>query len=175
MFQKIQALKGFLAAMLMVLFVSFSMTPAMAAVATATAVQTTSLSITLNGTVYKLEQSKTIASQSKAFNDVITLPSGSFVTVMGISATAGPGVLATVGSALIINDDPTNACIIELTKATADTVRQQLDPGEALLVGNSKITVSTDASAFSAFTDITSVKGKGVGGAVPIRVLAVGT
>ena len=168
-------LKRFLVSALSLAIISFSALPSFATVATATATQTTSLSMTLNGTLYKLESSKNIASQSKAFNDVITLPSGSFVTIMSVSSTAGLGTLATIGAAVIINDDTTNPAIIELTKSSADTVRLQLDPGEAILIGNSKLTVSETAASYSAFQDITSVKGKGSGGAVAVRVLAIGT
>jgi hypothetical protein len=147
--------------------------PAMATTATAT--QKASLEINLNGTTYKIETSKNITSMSKAYSDVVIAPSGSFVSVMAVSATAGPGTFATIGSAIIVNDDPTNAAVIELTKATADTVYVQLDAGKAVLINNIKIQANADASAFSAFTDITAVKAKGVTGNVPLRILAVGT
>ena len=120
---------------------------------------TISETINLNGQSINSENQMTIASIGQVDKRIVTVPFSSEVTLLnfGTAVAAGTVIRANVKYIRITNKDATNFIRLRLSKASGDTFDVRIDAGESFMLDNAKLSVSTSAGAFSAFTDADSI------------------
>lgn len=136
---------------------------------------TISTQITLNGQP-RLTQVQFIVSDVNEYdNRIMTIPTGSEVTVVSFGAAVAAGTFITgdLKYLQITNLDTANYARIRVKKNGADTFDHRLNAGEPFILGNTKESVSATAATFTAFQDADSVNMQAYGAAVDIEYVVV--
>lgn len=134
------------------------------------------LSLTLGGKNFDTEFSKTISNVTRADRNIVPVITASEQEIIqlfsGISAI-GKGSFADFDAFAIMNRDDTNFVRIRWSEDGADTVDMRLDPGEFMMLWNSKLEVNTTEAAFGAFVDFDNVSMQADTATVDIEYIAI--
>ena len=136
---------------------------------------TISTQITLAGQPRVTETQFTVADVNEYDNRIMSIPTGSEVTVVAFSSAVGAGTFITgdLKYLQITNKDTVNYARIRVKKNGADTFDKRLNAGEPFIIGNTKESVSATAASFTAFQDCDSVNMQAYGSAVDIELIVV--
>lgn len=136
---------------------------------------TISTQITLAGQPRVTETQFIVADVNEYANRIMSIPTGSEVTVIAFGATVAAGTFITgdLKYLQITNLDTTNYARIRVKKNGGDTFDHRLNAGEPFILGNTKESVSATAAAFTAFQDADSVNMQAYGAAVDIEYVVV--
>lgn len=136
---------------------------------------TISTQITLNGQPRTTETQFVVDSVNEYDGRIMTIPTGTEVTVVNFGATVGAGTFITgdLKFLQITNLDTVNYARIRVKKNGADTFDHRLNAGEPFILGNVKESVSATAASFTAFQDADSVNMQAYGAAVDIEYVVV--
>lgn len=148
----------------------------MASTVTAQNFQSTiSTQITLAGQPRVTETQYIVPDVNEYANRIMTIPTGSEVTVVAFGAAVAAGTFITgdLKYLQITNLDTTNYARIRVKKNGADTLDMRLNAGCPFIMGNAKESVSATAAAFTAFQDADSVNMQAYGAAVDIEYVVV--
>ena len=136
---------------------------------------TISTQITLGGQPRVTETQFIVADVNEYDNRIMSIPTGSEVTVVAFSTAVAAGTYITgdLKYLQITNKDTTNYARIRVKKNGADTFDHRLNAGEPFILGNTKESVSATAAAFSTFQDADSVNMQAYGAAVDVEIVVV--
>ena len=136
---------------------------------------TISTQITLNGQPKVTENQLVIADVNEYDSRIMTIPTGSEVTVVQFASAvaAGTFISGDMKYLQITNKDTVNYCRIRVKKNGADTFDMKLDAGKTFLMGNVKESVAATASSFATFQDADSVNMQAYTAAVDIEYVVV--
>lgn len=136
---------------------------------------TISTQITLNGQPKVTENQLVIADVNEYDSRIMTIPTGSEVTVVQFASAvaAGTFISGDMKYLQITNKDTVNYCRIRVKKNGADTFDMKLDAGKTFLMGNVKESVAATAASFATFQDADSVNMQAYTAAVDIEYVVV--
>jgi hypothetical protein len=140
----------------------------------ATLTVTISEQINLNSQPVNSENKLTIASVTQIDKRIVSIPTGSEVTVLnfGAAVAAGQLIAANTKYVRITNKDATNFVRVRVTKSGAETFDVKVEAGKSFIMGNTKESVSATAGSFSAFVDATSISAQADTAAVDVEIFA---
>lgn len=120
---------------------------------------TLSEAINLNGQPINSQNQLTIANIASVDKRIVTIPTGSEVTVVDFATqvAAGTFIAANLRYVRITNKDTVNYARIRVTKNGGATFDQQLDAGKSMMMGNTNESVSATAVAFTTFVTLDSI------------------
>lgn len=134
------------------------------------------ITLTLGGKAFDIEFSKTISDVTRADRNivpVITASEQGLIQLFSGASAIGKGDFADFDAFAIMNRDDTNFVRIRWSENGGDTVDMRLDPGEFMMLWNSKLEVNTTEAAFGAFVDFDNVSLQADTAAVDIEYLAI--
>lgn len=136
---------------------------------------TLSTQITINGQPRVTEAQFIVADVNEYANRIMTIPTGSEVTVVAFSSAVAAGTFITgdLKYMSITNLDTVNYARIRVKKNGADTFDHRLNAGEPFILCNTKESVSATAASFTAFQDCDSVNMQAYGNSVDIEYVVV--
>ena len=136
---------------------------------------TLSTQITLAGQPRVTEAEFIVADVNEYDNRIMSIPTGSEVTVVSFSSAvaAGTFISGDLKYLSIANKDTVNYARIRMKKNGADTFDKRLNAGEIFITGNTKESVSETAASFVAFQDADSISMQAYTAAVDIELVVV--
>lgn len=136
---------------------------------------TISTQITLAGQPRVTETQFIVEDVNEYDNRIMSIPTGSEVTVVGFSSAVGAGtfIAGDLKYLQITNKDTVNYARIRVKKNGADTYDHRLNAGEPFIMGNTKESVTATAASFTAFQEADSINMQAYGAAVDIELIVV--
>lgn len=136
---------------------------------------TISTQITLAGQPRVTETQFIVADVNEYDNRIMSIPTGSEITVVSFGAANGAGTFITgdLKYLQITNKDTVNYARIRVKKNGADTFDHRLNAGEPFIIGNTKESVSATAAAFTVFQEADSINMQAYTAAVDIELIVV--
>lgn len=134
------------------------------------------VTLTLGGKTFDTEFSKTISAVTRADRNivpVITAGEQEIIELFSGASAIEKGSFADFDAFAIMNRDDTNFVRIRWSEDGGDTVDMRLDPGEFMMLWNSKLEVNTTEAAFGAFVDFDTVSMQADTASVDIEYIAI--
>ena len=140
----------------------------------ADAIVTLTVTLSLGGKTFDISYSKTLSSCTRADRNIVPIPFATEVEMIELFAAAiDKGTFTDFDGFFVMNRDNTNFVRIRWSQNGGDTVDMRLDPGEFMILWNSKLEVNTTEAAFGAFVDFDTVSIQADTAEVDIEYLAV--
>lgn len=140
----------------------------------ADATVTLTVSLTLGGKTFDIEFANTVSNCTSALREVIEVPFAGEVDLFGLtSASVDKGTFLDFDGFFIMNRDDTNFVRLRWLETGGDTVDFKLNPGEFMILWNSKIEVNTTGGAFAAFVNLDTVAVQADTADVDLEFLAI--
>lgn len=131
------------------------------------------VALTLGGKTFDIEYSKTVSACTRADRNIVPVPTTEVDIIQLFSAAIDKGTFIDFDGFFIMNRDDTNFVRFRITELGGDTVDFRLDPGEFMILWNSKMEVNTTEAAFGAFVDFNTVAMQADTAIVDIEYLAI--
>lgn len=140
----------------------------------ADAIVTLTVTLTLGGKPFDIEFQKTVGSCTNALREVIEVPFAGEVDIFGLTAASvDKGTFTDFNGFFIMNRDDTNFVRLRWLETGGDTADFKLEPGEFMILWNSKVEVNTTGGAFAAFVDLDTVAVQADTADVDVEFLAI--
>ena len=132
------------------------------------------VSLTLGGKPFDIEFARTLSAVTRAVRNIYPV-STSQTDLITLFTAAGidKGTFTDFDGFFVMNRDATNFIRIRISQNGGDTVDQRLDPGEFMILWNSKLEVNTTEAAFGAFVDYDTVSVQADTATVDVEFLAI--
>ena len=140
----------------------------------ADAIVTLTVTLTLGDKTFDISFTKTLSSCTRADRNIVPIPFAAEVEMIELFAAAiDKGTFTDFDGFFVMNRDNANFVRIRWSQNGGDTVDMRLDPGEFMILWNSKLEVNTTEAAFGAFVDFDTVSIQADTAEVDIEYLAV--
>lgn len=138
----------------------------------ATLTSTLTETITLNGQPINSDNIFTIDGINYIDKRLVAIPTASEVTVLnfGSAVAAGTVISANVKYIRITNTDTTNFVRVRVKKTSGETFDVKIEPKKTFMLGNNKLSASSNAASFSTFVDADSILAQANTAAVTIEL-----
>ena len=138
-----------------------------------TAVIKHTMTLELGGKNFDVEFTKIINSVLAADKRIVTVPISEIDLITLTSAAVGKGQFQSFNHFAIMNRDNANFVRFRIREEGGDTVDFQLDPGEWMLLWNSRIETNITGAAFTAFVTWDTIAVQADTSAVDLEIVAV--
>ena len=139
----------------------------------ADALVTLNVTLTLGGKTFDVNFTKTISACTRADRNIVPVPTSEVDIITLFAGAIDKGTFENFDGFFIMNRDNTNFVRFRVYETGGDTVDYRLDPGEFMILWNSKLEVNTTEAAFGAFVDFDTVSMQADSSEVDIEYLAV--
>lgn len=131
--------------------------------------------INLNGQDINSENQLTISDVNEFDKRIMTIPTGSEITMVSFSAAvaAGTFISGDMKYFRVTNLDTVNYARIRVKKNGADTFDTRLEAGKWFTMGNVKESVSGTAASFTGFQEADSINAQAYGAAIDVEYVVV--